>query len=320
VLLGHGGSGKTTLAESMLFMTGGTDRFGKTSDGNTTCDYDAEEVKRGISISLAMAPVKYKNVKINVLDTPGNFDFAGEVLCGLRAAECAVLVAGAKDGLSVGAERCWKMLGKKPRMIFINRTDEDNSDYQACLDALKGKFGTALAPIVAPVIDGGKVTGIVDLLHNKAYEVKGGKAAACAIPASMAAAPTELTPIDWCAEAAVALRNSPLTVYHLQSPTPPTAQACAQAVAPELTVLPDEEFARLVSQLPADHSGEIYAPLLDYWTQLKTAPSTITVDNALTMAQLERAGFSSPIPGPERLLRAFRFSADECIRKVDHQE
>ena len=178
VLLGHGGSGKTTLAESMLFMTGGTDRFGKVTDGNTTCDYDAEEIKRNISISLAVAPVKYKNVKINVLDTPGNFDFAGEVLSGIRAAECAVLVCGAKDGLSVGAERAWKMLGNKPRMIFINRTDEENSDYNACFDALKGKFGTAVAPIVAPIIDGSKkVTGIVDLLHNKAYEVKGGKAA-----------------------------------------------------------------------------------------------------------------------------------------------
>ena len=150
VLLGHGGSGKTTLAESMLFMTGGTDRFGKVTDGNTTCDYDAEEIKRNISISLAVAPVKYKNVKINVLDTPGNFDFAGEVLSGIRAAECAVLVCGAKDGLSVGAERAWKMLGNKPRMIFINRTDEENSDYNACFDALKGKFGTAVAPIVAP--------------------------------------------------------------------------------------------------------------------------------------------------------------------------
>ena len=186
-LLGHGGSGKTTLAESMLFMTGGTDRFGRVPDGNTVCDYDAEEIKRNISISLAMAPVKYKNVKINVLDTPGNFDFAGEVLSGLRAAECAVLVCGAKDGLSVGAQRCWKMLGKKPRMIFINRTDEDNSDYVACLEALKAKFGTAVAPIVAPVLDGSKkVTGIVDLLHNKAYEIKGGKAAECAIPADMA--------------------------------------------------------------------------------------------------------------------------------------
>ena len=187
VLLGHGGSGKTTLAESMLFMTGGTDRFGKVTDGNTTCDYDAEEIKRSISISLAVAPVKYKNVKINVLDTPGNFDFAGEVLSGIRAAECAVLVCGAKDGLSVGAERAWKMLGNKPRMIFINRTDEENSDYNACFDALKGKFGTAVAPIVAPIIDGSKkVTGIVDLLHNKAYEVKGGKAAECAIPADIA--------------------------------------------------------------------------------------------------------------------------------------
>ena len=128
-LLGHGGSGKTSLAEQMLFMTKGTDRLGRTADGNTTCDYDAEEIKRQISISLAFAPVNYKGVKINVMDAPGNFDFSGEALSAIRAAECAVLVGAAKDGLSVGMERSWKMLGKKPRMIFINRTDEDNSDY-----------------------------------------------------------------------------------------------------------------------------------------------------------------------------------------------
>ncbi|MBQ7714004.1 MAG: elongation factor G, partial [Oscillospiraceae bacterium] len=176
VLLGHGGSGKTTLAEAMLAMAGASAQL----------DYDAEEKKRGISIALSTAPATWKNVKINILDAPGNFDFAGEALSGLRAAECAVLVCGAKDGLSVGAERAWKMLGKKPRMIFINRTDEDNSNYQTCFDALKGKFGAAVAPIVAPVTDGaGHVTAIVDLLHNKAYEVKGGKAAACAIPDSV---------------------------------------------------------------------------------------------------------------------------------------
>lgn len=186
-LLGHGGSGKTTLAEQMLFMTKGTDRLGRTVDGNTVCDYDAEEIKRQISISLAFAPVKYKGVRINVMDAPGNFDFSGEAVSAIRAAECAVLVGAAKDGLSVGMERSWKLLGKKPRMIFVNRTDEDNSDYQACLDALKSKFGQSVVPIVAPVIDGNKkVTGIVDLLHNTAYEVKGGKAAACAIPADMA--------------------------------------------------------------------------------------------------------------------------------------
>ena len=176
VLLGHGGSGKTKLAESMLAMTGAP----------AVLDYDAEEKKRGISISLSCAPALYKNVKINLLDAPGNFDFAGEALSGIRAAECAVLVCGAKDGLSVGAERSWKMLGKKPRMIFINRTDEDNSNYQTCFDALKAKFGNAVAPIVAPVMDAaGHVTAVVDLLHNKAYEAKGGKAAACAIPADV---------------------------------------------------------------------------------------------------------------------------------------
>ena len=186
-LLGHGGSGKTSLAEQMLFMTKGTDRFGKTADGNTTCDYDAEEIKRQISISLAFAPVNYKNVKINVMDAPGNFDFSGEALSAIRAAECAVIVGNAKDGLSVGMERSWKLLGSKPRMIFVNRTEEDNSDYASCLDAIKAKFGTMIAPIVAPVIDDNKkVTAIVDLLHNTAYEVKGGKAVACAIPADMA--------------------------------------------------------------------------------------------------------------------------------------
>ena len=186
-LLGHGGNGKTSLAEQILFMNKLTDRLGKVADGNSVCDYDPEEIKRKISISLAMAPVDYKGCRINVLDAPGNFDFTGEAVSAIRAAECAILVCAAKDGLSVGAERTWKMLGKKPRMIFVNRTDEDNSDYLACLEALKGKFGTAVAPLVVPVVDGTKkVTAIVDLLHKKAYECKGGKVAGCAIPAEVA--------------------------------------------------------------------------------------------------------------------------------------
>ena len=182
-LLGHGGSGKTSLAEQMLFMTKGADRLGKTADGNTTCDYDAEEIKRQISISLAFAPVQYKGKKINVMDAPGNFDFSGEAVCAIRAAECAVIVGNAKDGLSVGMERTWKMLGKKPRMMFINRVEEANSDYASCIETIKAKYGTAIAPIVATKADANKaVTVIVDLLHNKAYDAKG----ECAIPGDMA--------------------------------------------------------------------------------------------------------------------------------------
>jgi elongation factor G len=175
-LMGHGGSGKTSLAESMLYVTGGIDRLGKTPDGNTVCDYDPEEVKRQISISMACAPIIYKNHKLNVLDAPGNFDFAGEVCSALYAAETGIIVCSAKDGLSVGADRAWKMLRSRsmPRMIYISRCDEENSDINSTIAALKEKFGSAVTPIVLPIVGaGGVVTGFVDLLHKKAYDAKG---------------------------------------------------------------------------------------------------------------------------------------------------
>ena len=109
-LLGHGNSGKTTLAESMLYLTGAIDRQGKIPDGNTVCDYDPEEIKRQITVSTAVAPVEFGGCKINVLDCPGYFDFAGEVSAAIRAAEAGIILVTAKDGLSVGAERTWKTL------------------------------------------------------------------------------------------------------------------------------------------------------------------------------------------------------------------
>ncbi len=177
-LLGHGGSGKTSLVESMLYITGVTDRLGKPADGNTVCDYDPEEIKRQISISLSMAPVQYQGVKINVLDTPGNFDFVGEMQSGVRAAEVGVLVCASKDGLSVGAERCWKYLKeqKKPCMVYISKEDEENANFSTTLEALRGKFGNSLAPVVAPIWDDNKRTiGIIDVLNKKAYKASGDK-------------------------------------------------------------------------------------------------------------------------------------------------
>ena len=174
-LIGHGGSGKTALAESLLYMTKAIDRMGKATDGNTVCDYDPEEVKRQISISLAVAPLEFKGCKINVLDTPGGFDFSGEVMEALRAADAAIIVCSAKDGISVGLEKAWKFCEERnmPRFIYISKTDEDNSDYNATFEALRAKYGNKIAPLVVPIWDDNKkVTGIIDVLNKRAYEMQ----------------------------------------------------------------------------------------------------------------------------------------------------
>ena len=184
-LLGHSGSGKTALAESLLYMTGALERMGRVPDGNTVCDYDPEEVKRQISISAAVAPLEYKGCKINLLDTPGAFDFAGEVMESLRAADAAIIVCSAKDGISVGLEKAWKYCEDRnmPRFIYISKTDEENSDYNATFNALRERFGKKIAPVVIPVWDANKkVTGIIDVLNKRAFEMQNFKRAEIDVP------------------------------------------------------------------------------------------------------------------------------------------
>ena len=184
-LLGHGGSGKTALAESLLYMTGAIDRMGKAADGNTVCDYDPEEIKRQISISLAVAPLEFKGCKINVLDTPCSFDFSGEVMEALRAADAAIIVCSAKDGISVGLEKAWKYCEERnmPRFIYISKTDEENADYNATFDALRAKYGNKIAPVVVPIWDEDKkIIGIIDVMNKRAYEMRDGKREEIEIP------------------------------------------------------------------------------------------------------------------------------------------
>ena len=184
-LLGHSGSGKSALAESLLYITGAIDRMGKNADGNTVCDYDPEEIRRNISISTAGAPLEYKNIKINVLDTPGAFDFSGAVMEALRAADAAILVLSAKDGITVGFEKAWKYCQERnmPRMIFISKVDEDNSDYNATFEALREKYGNKIAPVVVPIWDAShKVTGVIDVLNKRAWESAGLKRAEIDVP------------------------------------------------------------------------------------------------------------------------------------------
>ena len=182
-LLGHGNSGKTSLAESMLFTTGAIDRQGKVSDGNTVCDYDAEEIKRQITISASVAPVEFGGCKINVLDCPGYFDFVGEALAAIRAVEAGIILCSAKDGISVGAERSWKYLkaANVPAAFCISKCDEEHGDYYAVLDALKAKYGSIVCAVTVPMSDG---TGVIDVVHNVAYQTKGSKTAKVAVPAA----------------------------------------------------------------------------------------------------------------------------------------
>ena len=185
-LLGHSGSGKSALAESLLYMTDAIVRIGKNADGNTVSDYDAEEIKRNISISTSVIPLEYKGIKINLLDAPGGFDFSGAVVEALRAADAAILVCSAKDGITVGFEKAWKYCEERnmPRFIYISKVDEENSDYNATFNALREKYGNKIAPVVVPIWDGSrKVTGIIDVLNKRAYEMQNLKRVEIEVPA-----------------------------------------------------------------------------------------------------------------------------------------
>ena len=184
-LLGHSGSGKTALAESLLYMTGVIDRIGKNADGNTVCDYDPEEIKRNISISTSVVPLDYKGTRINLLDAPGGFDFSGAVVEALRAADAAILVCSAKDGITVGFEKAWKYCEERnmPRFIYISKVDEDNSDYNATFSALREKYGNKIAPVVVPIWDEShKITGIIDVLNKRAFEMQNLKRVEIEVP------------------------------------------------------------------------------------------------------------------------------------------
>ena len=186
-LVGHSGHGKTTLAEAMLFMTKATSRFGKISDGNTVLDYDKEEIKRGFSISLAVAPITWKNTKINFIDTPGYLDFYGEVAEGVSVADSAVIVVDGKSGADVGTELAWERASERgiPKAFFINRFDDPEAKFERVFDDLREKFGSTVCPIVIPMIDGGKVVGFLDLIDMREYVYdKDGKHQEAEIPAS----------------------------------------------------------------------------------------------------------------------------------------
>ena len=187
VLLGHGRAGKTSLAEAMLFCAGASDRLGSVQAGTTVSDYDGEETKRLCSVNMSLLPVEWNEAKINFIDTPGYFDFVGEQLEGISAADGAVLVISGKSGISVGAEKAWKLCEKNeiPLCIFINKLDDEKADYQKVLNQLKDTFGKTIAPFLVPIKNGEHIDGFVNVVNMTARHFDGEKITEIPVPDGM---------------------------------------------------------------------------------------------------------------------------------------
>lgn len=186
-LMGHGGAGKTTLAEAMMFNTGVLDRFGKVADGTSTLDHDPEEIKRKISISTAIGPYEWKDYKVNIIDTPGYFDFVGEVKQGLRVADGAVILVSAKSGIAVGTEKAWEYVREEkiPRVIFVNKMDDENANFFNVLNQMNETFGKSVVAFQVPIVEGQKFVGFVDIIDMKAKKFEKDKLTDVSIPANL---------------------------------------------------------------------------------------------------------------------------------------
>ncbi len=171
VLLGHGGCGKTSLAEAMVYITGGSDRLGKISDGNTISDYDAEETKRGFSLSASLLNATWKNTKINIIDAPGYLDFVGEAVQGLRVADAAIILLDGKAGIEIGTELAWNYATDAglPKAFFINKFDDNDARFARVLDDLHLRFGKNVCPLTIPMVKDGEVKGCIDLIDQSAH-------------------------------------------------------------------------------------------------------------------------------------------------------
>ncbi|MDD6262663.1 MAG: elongation factor G [Clostridiales bacterium] len=193
-ILGHGGDGKTSLTESLLYLTKATDRLGKPADGNTVSDYDPEEIRRKISIQTTVDPVEFGGCKINLLDAPGFFDFVGETVEAMRVSDTGIIVMSAKSGVSVGAQKSWRTLKAEgiPAVLYIGKLDEEHADFYKTYEEARSLFGISVAPVVVPIMENGTAVGIVDLVTKKAYSTAAHKTTEIPLPASMEATVEEL--------------------------------------------------------------------------------------------------------------------------------
>ena len=188
VLIGHGGSGKTTLTEALLHLSGAIARKGRVEDGTTVSDFEPEEVKRHMSVSMSLASLDWQGYKVNLIDTPGFVDFIGEVELALDVADVVVVVVSAVEGVEVQTEAVWRLATQRglPRVIFVNKLDRERADFDAVLEGLRQSFGGGVAPLELPIGSESGFRGVADLLADEAIIYQDGKRSTGPIPDEMA--------------------------------------------------------------------------------------------------------------------------------------
>ena len=186
-LAGHGGAGKTSLVEACLFDAAAIERMGRVEDGTATSDFDPDEQRRHMSINVSMAPLAWREHKVNLIDTPGYADFVGEVAGAARVADAMVLVVAAPSGVEVGTEVAWGLAedAHLPRLVLVNKMDRENADFSRCLEQLQAAFGKCCVPLQVPIGSQDSFSGVIDVVHRQAYTGTGRDAKPTAIPAEL---------------------------------------------------------------------------------------------------------------------------------------
>lgn len=220
-VVAHGGAGKTSLVEGLLYSTGTLSRLGRVEDGTTTADYHPEEAKRGMTIHTSIVPVEFQGIKVNLIDTPGFPDFVGDVKAALRVADGALIVVSAVDGVQVLTEAAWKFADERelPRMVFINKCDRENASFYKVLDQLKDRFGANFVPFNLPIGMAETFQGVVDIITSRAFTYSDGKPKDVPIPDEMAAHIDQYR--EKLAEAAAEANDDLLTKYLEGEPLSP---------------------------------------------------------------------------------------------------
>ncbi len=298
VLTSHQGAGKTSLVEAMLFDTGVTTRLGKVDEGNTVSDHDPDEIHHKISISNAVLPVEWKDTKINLIDSPGYADFVGEVMAAVRVADAALIVVSAVDGVEVGTEQSWDYVNQRslPVLFDINKLDRENADFAGTLSRMRERFGTGVVAVQVPIGREHDFSGVVDLIHLKAYSFEEGQPKEVSIPGDLQ------SDIDTYREQlidAVCETDDDLLGKYLDAGEVDTEELgkCLHQATLKRSVFP-------VFATSATHNVGIQ-PLLDALVELTPSPVEVGVNGDSKVSALVFKTVSDPYVGKLNFFRVF---------------